>query len=111
MVTSDGTEQEMELSGDGAEIISGPTPKNEDVADKAKHVARVAAAELDFEQAASKMLEAVTDGRITELNLDSEQGTIVWEADVLDGSNNKHSVQIDAESGELLADTTEGSSG
>ncbi len=105
LVTSDGTEQELELSADGTQVVAGPVTKNEDVADKTKHLDRVNAAKLDYAQAAQKMLSAVPNGTITELNLDSEQGTTVWEADVMDESNVKHSVQIDAASGEVLSNS------
>lgn len=107
VVTEDGAEQEMELSQDGTQITTGPTPKNEDVADKTKHLDRINAAELDFEDAAQAVLTAVTGGTITELNLDSEQGTTVWEADVVDDSNIKHSVQVDAASGNVISNTTD----
>ena len=106
LVTSDGTEQEMELSADGTQMVTGPVTKNEDIADKTKHLDRINAAKLDFAEAAQKILSAVPNGNITELDLDSEQGTTVWEADVMDEANIKHSVQIDAASGEVLSNST-----
>ncbi len=107
VVTADGTEQELELSADGTEVVTGPVTKNEDIADKSKQLDRITSAELRYEEAADKILEAVPDGRITELDLDSENGATVWEADVLASEGIKHSVQIDAASGEVLSNTTD----
>ena len=106
LVTADGTEQEMELSADGTEVVTPAVTKNEDVADKNKHLDRLKASKLNYEEAVQKILSAVPNGNITELNLDSEQGATVWEADVVDESNVKHSVQIDAASGEVLSNST-----
>lgn len=107
VVTADGTEQELELSADGTEVVTGPVTKNEDLADKSKQLDRISSAELRYEEAADKILEAVPDGRISELDLDSENGATVWEADVLASEGIKHSVQIDAASGEVLSNTTD----
>lgn len=106
VVTADGTESELEISADGSDVISGPTTKNEDAADKATHQDRLKTAKLDYKAAAKKMLEAVPDGIITELNLDTEQGKTVWEGDVLDGSKMKHEVQIDAADGSVVKNST-----
>lgn len=106
VVTEDGTEQELELSADGTEITSGPQAKDEDVNDQSKHLERISAAQIYFEEAAETILTIVGGGRITELNLDSERGSTVWEADVLSGDN-KHSVQIDAATGGEVSNTVD----
>lgn len=106
LITADGTEQEMELSADGTEVVTQAVAKNEDIADKSKHLDRLKASKLNYEEAVQKILPAVPNGNITELNLDSEQGITVWEADVVDESNVKHSVQIDAASGAVLRNST-----
>lgn len=106
LVTSDGTGQEMELSADGTHVVAGPVAKNEDVADKTRHLDRINAAKSDYGDAAQKILSAVPNGNITELDLDSEKGTTVWEADVVDESNVKHSVQTDAVTSEILKNST-----
>ncbi|BBY43878.1 PepSY domain-containing protein [Mycolicibacterium celeriflavum] len=106
VVTADGTEHEMDVSSDGATVTMGPTAKGEDEADKAKHRDRVQAARVDYRAAADKILAEVPNGAITELNLDSNNGTTVWEADVIDDSQTKHEVTIDAGSGQVLQNTT-----
>ena len=101
IVTSDGVEHEVELNADGTEVLSGPTKKSEDAEDREKHRERVAAAELDYKAAVKAIVDAVP-GRVTELNLDTEKGVTVWEADVIDADSVKHEVSIDAASGEIV---------
>lgn len=106
VVTADGTEHEMEISSDGATVTMGPTAKTEDEDDKTEHQDRARAARLDYRAAADTVLTEVPDGTITELNLDGRNGTTVWEADVLDNSQAKHEVTVDAGSGQILQNTT-----
>lgn len=48
----------------------------------------------------------VPGGAVTELDLDSANGTTVWEAEVIDESGTKHEVTVDAATGTVLANTT-----
>ncbi|MFD4404679.1 PepSY domain-containing protein [Nocardia sp. NPDC058499] len=105
VVTPDGTEHEMDISGDGATVTMGPTSKNEDEDDKTKHRDRIQAARLDYRAAADAVLTEVPNGTITELNIDGNNGTTVWEADVIDSSQTKREVTVDAGSGEILHNT------
>ncbi|MFC4377684.1 PepSY domain-containing protein [Nocardia halotolerans] len=107
VVTGDGVEHELEVSGDGNTVVLGPTAKNEDESDRAEHRDRIGAARVDYQAAADTVLEEVPGGTITELNLDGDNGTTVWEADVIDSSRVKHEVTIDAESGEVVASRSE----
>jgi uncharacterized membrane protein YkoI len=100
-VTSDGTEHELMVSGDGGMVVRQDT-EQEDAADKAEHRERVKAATLDYKEAAEKMRSAVPDARITELNLDTWRGTTVWEGDMTGSGGTKHEVKIDAASGQVL---------
>lgn len=93
----------MDVSSDGVTVMVGPTPKNETDADKAKHRALVQAARLDYRAAVDKILAAVPNGSITELNLGDSNGTTVWEADVWDSYIVEHKVAINTASGELIA--------
>jgi hypothetical protein len=103
VVTPDGTEQQMKVGVDGFTVLVGPTPKNDSDADKAKRRAEVQAARLDYRSAVDKMLAAVPNGSITELNLIDLNGSTVWEAHVWDTSLVGHDVTINAASGELEA--------
>ncbi|UJP09139.1 PepSY domain-containing protein [Microbacterium sp. KUDC0406] len=104
VVTSDGTENQLDISADGTEVVSGPRAESDDAADKAKHQQRVAAAKIDYKKAAELMLDAVPGGSIQELGLDSDMGKTVWEGDVIDTSQFKHEVQLDAVDGKVLRD-------
>lgn len=103
VVTADGVEHEVEISADGAKVLSGPIAKPEDDKDAAKHRSRIQAAKLDFRAAVDAITKAV-DGRVTELNLDDRDGgTVVWEADVIDSANAVHEVSVDAATGDVVA--------
>lgn len=105
VVTSDGTEHEVNISNDDGSVIGAPSKEEDDAQDKKKHQDRVDAAKVDFKEAAAKFRDAVPDARITELGLDDEQGTTVWEGDLIDDDGAKHEVQIDAGSGDVLTNS------
>jgi uncharacterized membrane protein YkoI len=107
VVTPDGTEHELNVSAGGTKVLSGPSTKHEGKKDKTKHRDRIKAAELDYEQAAQKVLSAVPNAvKITELDLDTHHGSTVWEADVYDRSHTEHEVTIDAATGKTVANET-----
>ncbi len=99
IVTSDGTKHEVKLSGDGSAVLSGPTTTPQSAGDKAKYQSRVAAAKLDYLAALERLEQRMPGGRVTELDLDTEHGSVVWEADVIDGSGTKHEFDVDALTG------------
>lgn len=100
VVKSDGTEHEMNTNIAGDKIVSGPNKKSEDSDDRAKHRDRVKAAKIDYREAAQKINQA-RSGRITELNIDTDNSTTVWEADVKK-SGTKYEVSIDAATGKVI---------
>lgn len=100
VVTSKGVEHEMNVAANGKEIVAGPSKKSEDSKDHAKHQKRVKAAKLDYREAVKKVTKAVP-GKITELNIDTDDDTTVWEADV-QKNGTKYEVSIDASSGKVL---------
>ncbi|MGP5164011.1 PepSY domain-containing protein [Arthrobacter rhombi] len=105
VVTSDGTEHEVNISAEDGSVMGSPSQEDDDAQDKKKHQKRVDAATVDFKEAAAKFRDAVPDARITELGLDDEQGTTVWEGDLIDGDGAKHEVQIDAGSGDVITNS------
>lgn len=103
VVATDGVKHEVEVSADGATVLTGPIAKPDDAKDVTKHRNRVQAAKLDFRAAVDAITKAV-DGRITELGLDNrDDGTVVWEADVIDSANTVHEVSVDAATGAVVA--------
>src|SRR5699024_5025006 len=100
IVLSDGSVQEYKISGDGSEVQGKPTPEDTDADDKAENKDLVQGAELDYEKAAKKVLDA-RSGKITELGLDDHQVGVVWEADVHTGDS-KYEVKVNAASGKIV---------
>ncbi|TDE37610.1 metallopeptidase [Nonomuraea mesophila] len=100
VVGKDGTEHQLDVEGE--KIVNGPAAEDGDADDKAERRDQLAAAELDYAQAADKVLATVPEGRLTELNLDTERGRTVWEADVLTPDGTKHKVAVDAATGEVV---------
>lgn len=106
VVTSDGNEQEVHVAADGERATAGPTKETSDAEDVAENQRFVDAADLSVAQAASTLVETVP-GTVTELGLDDHAGTVVWEGDVRDDAGTKHSIRIDAGSGEVVTNTVD----
>lgn len=104
VVTPDGTEQQVKVGSDGYTVLVGPTPIKDSDADKAAHRDLIQAAHVDYQTAVNKMLAAVPDGSITTLRLESQRGTLMWDGDVWDTNLKGHKVEINAASGDLVAD-------
>lgn len=106
VVTADGNEQEVHVAADGERATAGPTKETSDAEDVAENQRFVDAADLSVAQAASTLVETVP-GIVTELGLDDHAGTVVWEGDVRDDAGTKHSIRIDAGSGEVVSNTVD----
>ncbi|KQO62859.1 PepSY domain-containing protein [Curtobacterium sp. Leaf261] len=98
---SDGAEQEVHTDAAGTSVTSGPTTKSSDQDDLAENTRFLGAAKLGHTEAAKVMTDAVA-GTVTELGLDDHAGAVVWEGNVVDTANTKHSVRIDAGSGDVV---------
>lgn len=108
VVTADGREQEVHVDADGRRTTAGPTKETSDADDVAEAKRFVGAADLSVAQAASALTKAVSGTvTVTELGLDDHAGAVVWEGDVLDASGTKHSIRIDAGSGEVVTNTVD----
>lgn len=103
IVTDDGTEHEVHTNAEGTSVSGSPRAETSDADDRAENDRFVAAADLDVSDAAGKF-EDLHAGTITELGLDDHLGKVVWEGDVRDPSGTKHSVRIDAGSGDVVTD-------
>jgi len=103
VVTKDGTEHEVHTNADGTSVAGTPQTEAVDADDTAEHERFVAAADLSVKQAVDAFQD-LHAGTVTELGLDDHVGTVVWEGDVLDSSGTKHSVRIDAGSGDVVTD-------
>jgi uncharacterized membrane protein YkoI len=106
VVTTDGTEHEVHVDADGERTTAGPTQETTDADDIAENQRFVGAADLSVTQAAEALTTAVP-GTVTELGLDDHRGTVVWEGDVRDAAGTKHSIRIDAGSGDVVTNTVD----
>jgi len=103
VVTEDGTEHEVHTNADGTAVSGSPRTEQSDADDRAEHDRFTAAADLDVQDAVSKLTD-LHAGTVTELGLDDHLGKVVWEGDVRDAPGTKHSVRIDAGSGAVVTD-------
>ncbi|OLT12293.1 hypothetical protein BJF79_22550 [Actinomadura sp. CNU-125] len=101
LVTADGTEREVLVDGSGTEVLRNDA-KQEDRDDRDENLARIRHAKLGYRDAADTMRAAVPGARITELNLDTYRGTVVWEGDVTGPDGAPHSLEVDAATGHVL---------
>lgn len=101
VVTADGGEQQLRTDPAGESLISGPTDDRPDADDRAENE-QLAGVKVDVEQAV-KAVEAEVDGaQINELSLDLDNRSLVWEADVRTGAEQRQ-VTIDADSGDVIS--------
>jgi uncharacterized membrane protein YkoI len=102
VVKKNGTEHEMLIAKSDGSLFDGPTRKIDDADDKAENSRRIRAATLDYKEAARAISDAVPDAKLMELNLESDDRTTVWEGDLHGADGIRHSVTIDATSGDVL---------
>ncbi|MCJ1713314.1 PepSY domain-containing protein [Curtobacterium sp. VKM Ac-2922] len=106
VVAEDGTEREVHTDAAGTGAEGAPRTDGTDPDDVEENQRIVDAAELDVAEAADRLTGAVA-GSVTELGLDDHAGTVVWEGDVRDASGTKHSIRIDAGSGDVVTNTVD----
>lgn len=97
VVDADGVEHEVRVSADGSEVTRDPRQDDTDDDDRRENLALVDAAQLDHE-AAVRAAVGETSGRITDLDLDDEDGTVVWDVEIEGGQE----LRIDASTGDVL---------
>jgi uncharacterized membrane protein YkoI len=102
VVKKNGTEHEMLIAKSDGSLFDGPTRKIDDADDRAENRRRVRAAELDHEEAARAISDAVPNAKLMELNLEADGRLTVWEGDLRGTDGMRYSVTIDARSGDIL---------
>ena len=65
-------------------------------------LARLDSAKLDFAQAIGLILAEAPGEEITEISLDTDRGTVTWEAELVTAGNQKREIYIDAVTGDVL---------
>ncbi len=92
-----GTKFETLVSSDGSQIIDGPERESSD----SEYLQKVDAAAISVSEIVAAAL-AHSPGRILELELDEEEGAIVWEVEVADTRGRTTEFDIDAATGEVI---------
>lgn len=98
----DGTKYEADISTDGSRLLGEAEKEDDSGRERAAHRERLATMKVSFEEAVDIIERDFPDGRITELELDTEDGRLVWEADVIDADGVTYDVDIDAAKGGVL---------
>lgn len=75
-----------------------------DRTDAQQEIAMARVAKISLEQAKAAALKAVPQGRITEAELESEDGNVVYEVEVMLGKQER-TVIVDAGNGDILSNT------
>lgn len=104
IIGPDGTKNEVIVSRDGETIVSGPREKNTSEQDQQKYLDQVQSAKLTYLDAVEALEGHIPDGVIDELELDTEDGRLVWEADVYGPDGSKNELLVDAETGAVTID-------
>lgn len=101
VVTADGEEVDLTLSPDATSVVRGPVTDNDD-ADDAAERERLLGAALDYAAGMEAALAQV-QGTVTGVDLSEDNGTAVWEVQLDEDTPNETTVDVDAQSGEVLA--------
>lgn len=101
IVTSDGIENDVELAPDAASVTRGPDADTNEDADDTAERERLLGASVDYAAAMEAALAEV-DGTVTGVDLSEEGGTAIWEVTLDEDTPDEVTVEIDAETGDVL---------
>ncbi|MFI9551985.1 PepSY domain-containing protein [Nonomuraea endophytica] len=107
VIGADGAESKVRVDAMTWKVVGTPSAEADDEAEKAKHKARAEAAKTTYTDAAEKVAGEYPDGKITELSLDRDNGTVVWEADVTAADGTKAKVKVNADDGSVVSPSAE----
>ncbi|SEB59824.1 Peptidase propeptide and YPEB domain-containing protein [Nocardioides exalbidus] len=101
IVTADGEENDIELNADATEVTRGPVADTDQDADDAAERETLLGASLDY-AAAIEAAAGEVQGTVTGVDLSDDNGTAVWEVQLDEDTPNESTVDVDAETGEVL---------
>lgn len=101
IVTADGVENDLELAPDAASVTRGPDADTNEDADDTAEVERLLGVSVDYTAAIEAALGEV-DGTVTGVELSEDGGTALWEVQLDEDTPDEVTVEIDAESGDVL---------
>ena len=101
IVTADGVGNDVELGPDATTVTRGPTADTDDDKDDAAERERLLGVSVDYLAAMEAALGEV-EGTVTSVDLSEDDGTATWEVQLDEDTANETTVDVDAESGEVL---------
>lgn len=107
VVTADGVENDVDLSADATSVERGPVEDTDTDADDAAETERLLGVAVDHSAAMEAALGEV-DGTVTGVELSEEGGTAIWEVTFGEDTPDETTVEVDAETGEVLRTEQDG---
>lgn len=107
VVTADGVENDVDLSADATSVERGPVEDTDTDADDAAETERLLGVAVDHSAAMEAALGEV-DGTVTGVELSEEGGTAIWEVTLGEDTPDETTVEVDAETGEVLRTEQDG---
>ena len=101
IVAADGVENDIELGPDATSVVRGPVADQGDDKDDAAERELLLGASVDY-LAAIEAATGEVQGTVTGVDLSEDNGTAVWEVQLDEDTPNAVSVDVDAETGEVL---------
>ena len=103
LVSTDGTEHEVEVDAQTGEVLKVEADdENENEEEDSQNQAKLAKqAKITEDEAINMALEKVP-GTVNEIELEVENGTVVYEIEVLSTDGTEQEVKVDAQTGEVL---------
>lgn len=102
LYTADGEAYKVVLAGDGKEVVREPEQKGSDDHSRAKHIERIGAVEVPMSEVLGLLEEQYPNAQVREIELDSDDGALIWEIKFVDDTGRKVEVEYDAVTGDFL---------
>ncbi|GAA1918577.1 hypothetical protein GCM10009737_20050 [Nocardioides lentus] len=104
LLTQDGVENDVDVSADGSTVTRGPVADdNDDDGDDRAERQRLLDASVDYAAAIETAAGEVTDLDVTGVDLDEDNGTLRWDVDFGDDTDDdQRTVLVDAASGQVI---------
>jgi uncharacterized membrane protein YkoI len=101
VVTADGIENEVDLDAAATAVTRGPDQESDNDADDAAETERLLGVSVDYLTAVEAALAEV-QGAVTGVDLSEDNGTAIWEVQIDEDTPNEVTVEVDAETGDVL---------
>ena len=102
LVSTDGTEHEVEVDAQTGEVLKVEADDDENEEEDSQNQAKLAKqAKITEDEAINTALEKVP-GTVNEIELEVENGTVVYEIKVLSTDGTEQEVKVDAQTGEVV---------